>query len=34
MFYIGQNLKHAHMTNSQDIILIKSSKYLLFGVYF
>ena len=33
MFFIGQNLKHVYMTNSHDL-LIKSSKYLLFGVYF
>ena len=34
MFFIGQNLKDVHMTNSHDLLLIKSSKYLLFGVYF
>ena len=34
MFFIGQNLKHFHMTNSHDLLLIKPSKYLLFGVYF
>ena len=33
MFFIGQNLKHVHMTNSCDL-LIKFSKYLLLGVYF
>ena len=34
MFFIGQNLKHVHMTNSHDLLLIKSSEYLLFRVYF
>ena len=34
MFLTGQNLKHFHMTNSHDLLLIKPSKYLLFGVHF
>ena len=34
IFFIGQNLKHVHMTNPLDLLLIKSSKYLLLGVCF
>ena len=38
MFFICQNLTHFHMTYSfielLTFFLIKSSKYLLFGVYF
>ena len=35
MFFIGQNLKHVLMTYSfLDLLLINSTKYLLFGVYF
>ena len=36
MFSIGQNLKHVHMSYfllTFDLLLINSSKYLLFGVY-
>ena len=38
MFLIGRDLKHIHTTYSFlelfDLLLISSSKYLLFGVYF
>ena len=34
MFFIGQNLKHVHITNSYYLLLIKSGTISLFGVYF
>ena len=33
MFFIGQNLKHVHLTYSFDLLLI-NSRYLVIGVYF
>ena len=33
MFFIGQNLKHFHLTYSFDLLLI-NSRYLVIGVYF
>ena len=36
MFFIGQNLKQAHMAYFLicDVLLIKASRYLFFEVYF